>query len=181
MRKVYQGLLQRLERKGAKCWTMDIDPTVRRWGRPGRHVTGDLRSVVTLFPKQYFDVVFCNGIFGFGIDTLEAQKSAVEASGGVIRPGGWMLLGLEYEQGRGPVGESGIVTPWFEPAELPGFGTRQFVGGCTHVYDFLKLAADDRNVPRGALTVASCRHRAGVDLEIIGRHAVLELPKLFWR
>jgi hypothetical protein len=133
-----------LESKGAQCWTMDVDPKVRRWGRRGRHLTGDLRSVAMLFPKQYFDVLFCNGVFGFGIDSIEAQISAIEAMATITRPGGWMLLGWNTNKVIDPLA-SGIVTPWFEPAELPGFGTRQFVDRCTHVYDFFQLRERYRN------------------------------------
>lgn len=131
-----------LESRGAQCWTMDIDPKVRCWGRHGRHLTGDLGSAAKLFGNRQFDVVYCNGIFGFGLDSREAQVEAVAAMAAVTSPDGWMLLGWNTNKVPDPM-ETGMLTPWFEPAELPGFGTRKFVVGCTHVYDFLKRRRDD--------------------------------------
>lgn len=131
-----------LESRGAQCWTMDIDPKVRRWGRHGRHLTGDLGSVTKLFPKRQFDIILCNGIFGFGIDSWEAQIKAVAAMAAITSSDGWMLLGWNTNKVPDPL-ETGTLTPWFEPADLPGFGTRMFVDGCTHVYDFLKRRGGD--------------------------------------
>jgi hypothetical protein len=135
-----------LERRGAKCWTMDIDPDVYRWGRRGRHVTGDLCSVARLLPAQYFDVIFCNGIFGFGIDTLDAQSSAAAAMASVMKPDGWLVLGWNTGKVADPIAQ-GTVSPWFEPAVLADFGTRKFVGGCTHVFDLLRLRGDGFGTP----------------------------------
>jgi hypothetical protein len=131
--KDYYGLL---ESGGAECWTLDIDPAVRRWGRRERHVVGDLLALPHLFPQQHFDAILCNGVFGFGIDTPEAQASACAAMAQAMQPGRWMLLGWDTHKIADPL-VHGIVTPWFDPAELPGFGARRFFDGSTHVYDFL--------------------------------------------
>src|SRR5215472_12991340 len=37
--------LRMIERRGAECWTLDIDPSSRWWGHSRRHVIGDLRRV----------------------------------------------------------------------------------------------------------------------------------------
>ena len=126
-----------LESRGGVCWTLDIDPHAKRWGRKGHHIVGDLRSLATLLPEQYFDAVLCNGVFGYGIDTREAQISACQAMAQAMLPGNWMILGWNTDKVADPL-ENGVVTPWFAPAKLPRLGARQFVKGCTHVYDFLK-------------------------------------------
>jgi SAM-dependent methyltransferase len=126
-----------LEYRGARCWTIDLDPSVRRWGRRGRHTIGDLLELPAIYPCNHFDIVLCNGVFGFGINVTEAQRAASEAMARCIRPGGWMLLGWNTNKIKDPLA-TGIVTPWFEAAELPGFGQRLLVNGCSHVYDFLK-------------------------------------------
>jgi hypothetical protein len=33
-----------IERQGAECWTLEIDPAEQRWGHPKRHTVGDLRN-----------------------------------------------------------------------------------------------------------------------------------------
>jgi hypothetical protein len=104
-----------------------------------------------LYPTQHFDTIFCNGVFGFGIDTPEAQVSACAAMAQVMQPGRWMLLGWNTNKVVDPL-VHGIVTPWFEPAELPGFGARRFIDGSTHAYDFLTRRGPSRNMtgPRAA-------------------------------
>lgn len=127
-----------LEGAGARCWTLDIDPAVARWGRRGRHVIGDVAMLARLFPGWRFHAIFCNGVFGYGIDTVAAQGAAIEAMARATVPGGWLLLGWNTHKVADPR-ESGILTSWYESAELADFGARQVVPGCTHVYDVLRL------------------------------------------
>jgi SAM-dependent methyltransferase len=130
-----------LESKGARCWTIDIDPRAWRWGRQGRHAVGDLRDLSAIYPEQRFDMILCNGVFGWGIDTKEAQLAATEAMAENTRPGGWIMLGWNTNKTEDPVAD-GIVTRGYRPTELPGFGQRFAVSGSTHVYDFLRRAED---------------------------------------
>src|SRR5205085_8012081 len=112
-----------LERWGARSWTVDIDPAMRRWGRPGRHIVGDMLELDRLFPELRFDTVLCNGIFGFGVDTPAARRRACAAMASVTKPAGWLLLGWNSDRGPDPL-ETRVVSPWFQTAALPGFGTR---------------------------------------------------------
>src|ERR1700742_3433251 len=40
-----------LERDGAQCSSIDIEPSVARWGRRKRHVVGDMLDSPRLFPS----------------------------------------------------------------------------------------------------------------------------------
>lgn len=126
-----------LECNGAQCWTLDIDPTVSRWGREGRHQVGDILDLAKLFSDMRFEAILCNGVFGFGIDTVVQQRRASEAMAGVLKPGGWLLLGWNTDRLLDPL-QTGVMMPWFEPAHLPGFGEHHPVAGCTHVYDLFR-------------------------------------------
>ena len=53
---------------GAECWTIDIDPTVARWGAPKRHVIGDIQDALDHWPPSTFDIIVLNGVFGFGLN-----------------------------------------------------------------------------------------------------------------
>lgn len=44
-----------IERRGAVCWTLEIDPAQRRWGHPDRHTVGDLQKVCALYPLGHLD------------------------------------------------------------------------------------------------------------------------------
>lgn len=130
-----------LERRGARCWTLDVDPTVCRWAHPTRHVVGDMRQLPSLFPALRFDTVLCNGIFGFGVDAQADRRTACVAMAEITKPQGWLLLGWNSDRGPDPR-ETNLTNPWFESTSLPGFGTRRAVQGCTHVYDIFRRAAD---------------------------------------
>lgn len=133
-RRVTKAYYREIEARGARCWTLDIDPMVRRFGRRGRHVIGNVLDLNLLFPKLRFNAVLCNGIFGFGVDTVDDQIKACAAMASVTKPGGWLLLGWNSDRGPDPL-QAGLASPWFEAAALPGFDTREVVKDSTHVYD----------------------------------------------
>lgn len=139
-RRYTQNYYPLLERWGACCWTVDIDPEASRWGRCGRHRVGDILNLATLFPDLRFDAILCNGVFGFGVDSLSAQQSASEAMAAVIKPTGWLLLGWNTDRIIDPV-QTNVTAPWFERAALPGFGEHYPVAGCTHVYEVFRRKA----------------------------------------
>jgi SAM-dependent methyltransferase len=125
-----------LEKNGARCWTIDIDKSVSRWGHSDRHVTGDIRTLKEIFTDKHFDAIFCNGIFGWGIDTTNAQREATEAMAAVSKPNGWMLLGWDINRIPDPIH---TVTPWFERFSLSEFGERKIIEGYyKHVYDVFR-------------------------------------------
>jgi SAM-dependent methyltransferase len=82
-----------IERRGAECWTLEIDPAARWWGHPRRHLVGDLQKVGALYPPSQFDVALVNGVFGYGLDTLNGQNEAVEGLARILKPGGMLVLG----------------------------------------------------------------------------------------
>jgi SAM-dependent methyltransferase len=140
-RPVTRKYYRQIEAQGAKCWTLDIDPAVSRWGRRGRHVVGNVLELNALFPELRFDAVLCNGIFGFGVDTVADRASACAEIASITKPGGWLLLGWDSDRGPDPL-EAGLVPPWFERVTLPGFGTRVVVEGSPRVYDVFRRRSD---------------------------------------
>jgi hypothetical protein len=129
-----------LERNGAACWTLDIDPAARRWGHPRRHLTCDLLRLADLDPQLRFDAVLCNGVFGYGVDTPERQQAAVRAMGAAIADGGWLMLGWNSHRVQDPL-PAALATGLFRPTPLAGLSPRLEVAGTTHVFDILRRAA----------------------------------------
>lgn len=125
-----------LETQGAEVWTTDIDPGAARWGHAGRHRTGDVCAIDTVFPDITFDAVICNGVMGYGVDTVEQQRQAMAAMAGVLRPGGRLLLGWNTDKIDDPVA-GGLLEPWFDPAPFAGQPSRIGFETVTHVYDSL--------------------------------------------
>ena len=65
-----------LEAHGGEVWTTDIDAAAARWGREGRHRTGDACEADTLFSGLNFDAIVCNGVLGYGVDSPAQQQRA---------------------------------------------------------------------------------------------------------
>lgn len=125
-----------LEAGGGEVWTSDIDPTAERWGRPGRHRTGDVCEADRLFADLTFDAVVCNGVLGYGVDSPEQQERALAALAAILKPGGRLLLGWNTDKIDDPVA-AGLTTPAFAASPLGGRPTRVRFDAVTHVYDSL--------------------------------------------
>jgi SAM-dependent methyltransferase len=130
-----------IERQGAVCWTLEIDPAMRRWGHPERHTVGDLQRVGALYPPRHFDVALVNGVFGWGLDTLAGQNQAVEGLAHTLKPGGTLMLGWNLDRSPDPT-RLPATEQFFTPSHHPGFERRITVPGVTHVYDFLSRRHD---------------------------------------
>ncbi|WP_235559315.1 class I SAM-dependent methyltransferase [Brevundimonas sp. Leaf168] len=78
-----------------------MDPTAARWGREGRHRTGDVCEADRLFSDLTFDAVVCNGVLGYGVDSPDQQQRALKALAAILRPGGRLLLG--WNTTRSPI------------------------------------------------------------------------------
>jgi len=127
-----------LESRGGKVWTIDIDPKVARFGRTGRHRTGDVSQVDTIFADVRFDAVICNGVLGYGVDSVPLQQATLKALARIMAPRAPLLLGWNTDKIADPVAAS-LCDAWFARAELGGQPSRVTFDAVTHVYDSLVL------------------------------------------
>lgn len=125
-----------LGRQGAEVWTTDIDPKAARWGQAGRHRTGDVCAIDQVFADQAFDVVVCNGVLGFGADSLEMQDQALAAMAHILRPGGLLLLGWNTDKIDDPLTVPSAAA--YAPTPFAGQPPRVRFDAVTHVYDTLR-------------------------------------------
>jgi SAM-dependent methyltransferase len=125
-----------LEAQDGQVWTTDIDPGAARWGRDGRHRTGDVCEADALFADLTFDAIVCNGVLGYGVDSPEQQRKALKALAAILRPGGRLLLGWNTDKIEDPV-TAGLTEPNFEPTSLGDRPERVRFDAVTHVYDSL--------------------------------------------
>jgi hypothetical protein len=126
-----------LEAGGGEVWTMDIDPKADRWGRKGRHRTGDVGDADRLFADQVFDAVVCNGVLGYGVDEPDHQTRTFRALAALIPSGGRLLLGWNTDKIADPLA-AGLHRPWFEAEPFAGRPARTPFAEVTHVYDCLR-------------------------------------------
>lgn len=130
-----------LEKDGAEVWTTDVSPRAERWGRSGRHRTGDIKQADTLFGDLVFDAVLLNGVLGWGVDTHEDQKRALEAAAAILRPGGLLLIGWNTDRIADPI-DAGLTAARYEPAPFGATPSRVVVPKVTHVYDIFVRRPD---------------------------------------
>lgn len=126
-----------LERLGAEVWTTDIDPKATRWGRPGRHRTGDVCEIDRVFPDLTFDAVICNGVLGYGVDTPEMQVRSLEAIANVLTDDGLLLLGWNTDKIDDPVA-AGLTRSRYAQTSFAGALSRTAFAEVTHIYDCLR-------------------------------------------
>lgn len=125
-----------LESRGGKVWTIDIDEKVERHGRKGRHRTGDVSEVDTIFADVTFDAIICNGVLGYGIDAPALQEKTLGALARIMKPGAPLLIGWNTDKIDDP-SAAGFYETWFAPKDLGGQPSRVTFDEVTHVYDSL--------------------------------------------
>ena len=125
-----------IERRGAICWTLEIDPAAQRWGHPSRHTVGDLQKVGGLYRPGQFEVALVNGVFGYGLNTLQGQNEAVAGLARILKPGGMLVLGWNTDRCADPC-ELPATAESFVRSPRLGFERRIVFSNVTHVYDFL--------------------------------------------
>ncbi len=129
-----------IERQGAECWTLEIDPSARRWGHARRHIVGDLQMVGTLYLPGQFDVALVNGVFGYGLNNQSEQNEAIKGLARVLKPGGLLMLGWNTHRTSDPL-QLPAIERFFIRSQRPGFEERITFPESTHVYDFLQIRA----------------------------------------
>lgn len=73
--------------------TIDPDPKAARFGGEP-HVIGQVQDIGEHFPGLVFDAIIMTGVIGYGLNDLKEVDRALAACARAIRPGGWLILGV---------------------------------------------------------------------------------------
>ena len=122
-------------RSKISCWTIDIDPVAAKWGVPGRHIIGDVLHADEMFRESEFDVSIMNGVFGFGIETIDEMDRAVKSIATITKQGGLLIIGWNTDVISDPA-DLPSIKQHFRYSEAEPFSKRQTFQSSTHVYDF---------------------------------------------
>lgn len=120
-------------------WTLDVDPDKRRFGA-AQHIVDSATRLGNYFVGDV-DVIFCNGVFGHGINTPEEARSAFQGCYDSLRRGGILVIGWnDTPESRpfDPLDSSGLRE--FKPFVFPPLAVSRFrvpMMRTRHVYDFL--------------------------------------------
>ncbi len=118
--------------------TIDADPAKARYGAQ-RHFVDSLVDVRAHFEPASLDVVICNGVFGWGLDSPDEIESAVSGCYECLRPGGIFIVGWNDLEPWRPVAFDSIEAfRRFAPFTLPPFPGPVYptLGEMGHVYNF---------------------------------------------
>ena len=127
---------------GAAFVTLDRDPAMRRHGARS-HVVAPLEELARHFPAGHFTHIVANGVFGWGLDEPGAADRALAACHAALRPGGWLVLGLNEERTQTPELERLPARQLFQAAPFPPVGRERIViptpfAERSHTYRFLR-------------------------------------------
>ncbi len=127
---------ERLFRRGREHYTtLERDRSAAVWGARN-HIVGSIEDIGRHRPGGHFDCIVFNGVFGFGIDTLEDQRAAIRILHDALAPGGLLVVG--WNTNLLPDLEAlGLFAPYFrDPIGVPWPHRTRFPLPETHVYDF---------------------------------------------
>ena len=117
-------------------WTLDPDPTQRRFGT-SRHVIAAFEELSQHFAPCHFDLILCNGVFGWGLDRRDQCESAFAQAYECLVPGRELMLGWNDLPERTPVPLEDIASlQRFERATFPPLGTWRYVTSTPYRHAF---------------------------------------------
>jgi hypothetical protein len=145
------GYCSSLGAAGVECWTIDIDAASARWGAGNKHIIGDFQTIESQC-DVLFDVVIMNGVFGFGLDTVEQMERSLAVLWRIVRTEGFIVLGWNSDRTIDP-STLPAFKRYFDYSLAPPMVGRRLFPSSTHIYDFLRpriASTNDRMTPSAA-------------------------------
>jgi hypothetical protein len=120
-------------------WTIDKSPRRRRYGAK-QHLTCALEDLIPHLPLEYFDLIVCNGVHGFGLNTREQCERAFNVCHELMREKGTLVIGWSDgpTQAECSLGEVQSLRK-FIPVAMPVLGTHRYATASHthhHVFQF---------------------------------------------
>jgi SAM-dependent methyltransferase len=124
--------------EGKEYWTLDFKPAQRQFGA-ARHICGPMADISAHVAPDSLDVIFCNGLLGWGLDEKRQIELAFNACVDCLRPGGVFVLGWNDVALRRPcLPEDCGSLQRMQPFEFPPLraARHRCRGASRHTYDF---------------------------------------------
>ena len=88
-----------------KCeyWTIDPNLKQKRYGTKN-HIVDYLENLNQHIEEEYFDLIICNGVLGFGLDRLDLAERAFDTCYLCLRKEGLLIIGCDNSPGFLPFG-----------------------------------------------------------------------------
>ncbi len=126
--------------KNARFVTIEPNPENRAYGAT-EHIIGVMEDLHQHYAPESFDLVLCNGVFGWGLDDFNNCEAAFEQTHRALRPGGSLMLGWNDVPRRAPFPLETIKSlAKFHKDEFPPFKTWRYLTDTVyrHTYDFYR-------------------------------------------
>jgi len=128
--------------RGRDFWTIDVAAKARKFGAR-KHIIAGLAELNEHFAEGHFDIIFCNGVYGFGLDAAADCEIAFDKCWSRLREGGYFIFGWDDIPARVPVPLDRIAAlNRFQRLPLAEFGSWRYVTDTPyrHTYDFYRKA-----------------------------------------
>jgi SAM-dependent methyltransferase len=118
--------------------TIEPNPDNRCFGAI-HHVESTLEELGRHFSTESFDLIVCNGVFGWGLDDFEKCEMAIEQCHACLRPNGHLVLGWNDVPRRTPFPLETLTSlAKFRKFDFPPLGSWRFLTDTVyrHTFDF---------------------------------------------
>jgi SAM-dependent methyltransferase len=121
-------------------WTIDINPMKKIYGAK-QHIVGSMSELSDSFQENDLDVIFCNGVFGWGLNDREEVEKAFAGCYQSLRKGGVLVIGWDDVPEKKPFPlETCESLNQFQPYYFPPLSTALYVNlndeSDKHKYNF---------------------------------------------
>jgi len=108
-------------------WTVDIDPKMKKFGSK-RHIVDSMENLDRYFKESELDVIFCNGVYGWGLNTKEDVEKAFKNCFNLLREGGIFILGWNDIPERRPYSlDEFEILRLFQPFHFEPLNTTKYL------------------------------------------------------
>ena len=121
-------------------WTIEPDPDAADFGAQ-QHIVAPLEELDRHFPPAHFDLIICNGVYGWGLDRHEQLEAGFAQCHTRLRADGHLFFGWDDIPQRAPVDLDTVSSrALFRKYTFPPLGTWRFVTDTPyrHTFDFYR-------------------------------------------
>ncbi len=125
---------RKLFKSTIEYWTIDPDPKQARYGA-NNHIVDYMENLEKYFDSGFFDIIFCNGVLGFGLNQKEPADRSFNSCHKCLCDGGLLIIGRDAAPDLLPFSVDDLDSiRKFKPHKFPPFETAHYSLKPQHEY-----------------------------------------------